>query len=92
MKKTLLTSLTAIFLGLAFLSTNLTAKTGYELAKELELKASSKAMKQWERIFKKERKMARYGIDGLTDEERKNLKTYLLDNSADSEQADIAGS
>jgi len=48
-------------------------------------------MRQWERIFKSDRKMKRYGIDGLSDEDKKMLKKYLIGHSADSDAPELAG-
>ena len=65
--------------------------SGVDIAKRLHLVAGKKAIVQWERIFKNERKMKRYGIDKLSPEERKLLKQYLLDHAADSDHPTVAG-
>ncbi len=64
---------------------------GKSLAKELSLSESLKASSQWKRIFKKEKKMKRYGIDKLTKEQKKLLQEYLVNHSADSDQPETAG-
>jgi len=62
-----------------------------DIAKRLHLVAGKKAIIQWERIFKSERKMKKYGIDKLTPTEREALKQYLLDHAADSDHPTVAG-
>ncbi|NPA28888.1 MAG: hypothetical protein GXO33_01745 [Epsilonproteobacteria bacterium] len=66
-------------------------KSGEALARMLHLSAGSKAMIQWERVFKSERKMKRYGIDRLSEEEKKRLKRYLINHAVDSDQPTVAG-
>lgn len=61
------------------------------LAKSLNLSAGSKAIVQWERVFKSERKMKRYNIDRLTPTEQDALKEYLIEHAIDSDQPTIAG-
>jgi hypothetical protein len=61
------------------------------LAKSLKLSAGSKAVVQWERIFKSKRKMKKYKIDTLSDSNRVNLKEYLINHAIDSDQPTIAG-
>ena len=74
-----------------FLSTSILLAGGKEIAARLNLSASSKAIKQWEKVFKKERKMKRYGIDKLSEEEKAELKKYLIDHAADSDHPEAAG-
>lgn len=64
---------------------------GEELAVKLGIDPASKAMKQWERVFTKQRYMVRLGIDKLTDEEKEILKEYLFDHAADSDRPTAAG-
>jgi len=64
---------------------------GKAIAQKLGLNASSKAMLQWKRVFKKKRKMKRYGIDKLSDEEKAALKEYLISHAADSDLSEAAG-
>jgi hypothetical protein len=83
MKKILLLSLiSSIFLF---------AKTGKEIAVSLQLNPSSKAIRQWERVFKKAKKMKKYGIDTLIDADKSILKEYLISHAADSDQPESAG-
>jgi len=61
------------------------------IAKELHLVAGKKAIIQWERVFKSERKMKKYGIDKLSKTQQIQLKKYLLDHAADSDHPTVAG-
>jgi len=70
---------------------SLFASDGKELANKLELSASSKASVQWNRIFKKARKMKKFGIDKLSDSDKMVLKKYLISHSADSDSPEAAG-
>ncbi len=79
-----------IFLALSVFATFAFAG-GKELAKQLGLSASSKAIKQWERVFEKEKKMEKYGIDKLSDSDKEVLKQYLTTHAADSEHPEAAG-
>jgi hypothetical protein len=72
-------------------SVNVFAKNGKQLAIELGLDASSKATRQWERVFSKERKMKKYGIDKLSDADKGALKEYLIQHAADSDHPEAAG-
>ncbi len=65
--------------------------SGKDLAKDLAISASSKASSQWNRVFKKDRKMKKYGIDKLSDADKAALKTYLVDHAADSDSPEAAG-
>lgn len=64
---------------------------GKDLAKSLGLNPSSKAIKQWERVFSKESKMAKYGIERLSDSDKEILKKYLMNHAADSDHPAAAG-
>ncbi len=66
-------------------------KDGAFLAKKLHLNAASKAMIQWERVFKSKRKIKRYKIDSLSQKEREILKRYLIDHAIDSDHPTVAG-
>jgi len=70
---------------------SLHALTAEKLVAKLSLNPASKAMMQWERVFKSERKMKKYKIDKLTDEEKKKLKSYLIAHAADSDTPQFAG-
>ena len=82
MKKLLLFSIMIVFLF---------ANSGKQLAIKLHINPSSKAIKQWERIFKKKKKQKKYGIDKLSDSEKEVLKKYLINHAADSDQPESAG-
>ncbi len=64
---------------------------GKSIASELGLSASSKASTQWKRVFKKAKKMKKYGINKLSDADKALLKTYLMDHAADSDTPEAAG-
>ncbi|QOY54770.1 hypothetical protein HUE87_00540 [Candidatus Sulfurimonas marisnigri] len=64
---------------------------GKELAVQLGLNPSSKAIKQWEKIFTKDRKMKKLGIDKLSDADKNALKKYLTSHAADSDHPEAAG-
>jgi hypothetical protein len=64
---------------------------GVALAKSLHLSAGSKAIVQWERIFQSPRKMKRYKIEALSQQDRDILKEYLINHAIDSDQPTIAG-
>ena len=83
--KKIIALLTILFVTVSF------ASTGKELATQLALSASSKASKQWARVFKKTRKMKRYGIDKLSAADKDILKKYLMDHAADSDAPEAAG-
>jgi hypothetical protein len=72
-------------------ATSLFAQGGKELAVKLGLDASSKASRQWERVFKKKKKMKKYGIDALSDADKSALKEYLISHAADSDHPEAAG-
>ncbi|WP_428738267.1 hypothetical protein [Sulfurimonas sp.] len=64
---------------------------GKDLAVQLGLNASSKAIKQWEKVFQKEKKMKKLGIDKLSDADKQSLKEYLIGHAADSDHPEAAG-
>lgn len=64
---------------------------GAMLAKELKLDAASKAIIQWERVFRSQHKKKRYHIDTLSTEDQQILKEYLIDHAIDSDHPMIAG-
>ena len=67
------------------------AADGKSLAQQLGLSASSKASSQWNRVFKKAKKMKKYGIDKLSAADQGALKTYLVNHAADSDTPEAAG-
>jgi ribosomal protein L32 len=62
-----------------------------KLAKKLHLSAGTKAIIQWERVFKSKRKMKRYKIDTLSTNEKNKLKEYLIKHAIDSDKPMVAG-
>jgi hypothetical protein len=78
-------------LFLLFITMNTFAQSGKDLAKGLGLAAADKASRQWERIFKKDRKMKKYGIDKLSNNDKLSLKEYLISHAADSDMPEAAG-
>ena len=70
---------------------SLFASNGAALASKLGLNAGSKVTKQWKRIFKSAKKMAKRGIDKLSSDEQATLKSYLIENAGDSDAAESAG-
>ncbi|MDD2906227.1 MAG: hypothetical protein WBK95_07160 [Sulfurimonas sp.] len=64
---------------------------GKDNAGKLGLDASSKAIKQWEKIFGDADKMAKLGIDKLSDADKEDLKKYLTNHAADSDHPQAAG-
>lgn len=80
-----------ISLSILCLSAFAFAKSGQELANDLKLNPSSKAIKQWERVFSTPDKMQQAGIDKLSESDKSALKKYLLDHAADSDKPAVAG-
>ncbi|MFP4332960.1 MAG: hypothetical protein ACLFQJ_06625 [Campylobacterales bacterium] len=76
-----------LFCTLVFLD----AKSGKEIAKELKLNPASKAIIQWERMFKSPKRLERIGAENLSDEEKSELKKFLVKYAADSDQPAAAG-
>lgn len=75
----------------SFATISLFAADGKALAKQLGISASSKAISQWNRVFKKDRKMKKLGIDKLSAEDKASLKDYLVAHAADSDAPEAAG-
>ena len=74
-----------------FFTVSMFAADGKAIAAKLGLSASSKASAQWNRVFKKVKKMKKYGIDALSDADKGTLKAYLVDHAADSDAPEAAG-
>jgi hypothetical protein len=74
-----------------FLSINLNAEDIEILVKKLNLSPASKAIIQWERVFKSDRKMKRYKINNLTMSEKEKLEEYLINHAIDSDAPTVAG-
>lgn len=62
-----------------------------DTAKELGLSPAKKAIVQWERVFKSERKLKRYGINVLSKEQQQELLIYLINHAADSDHPTVSG-
>jgi len=75
----------------SILSTAMWAKSGQQLSNELKIDPSSKAIKQWERIFSTEDKLKQLGIDKLSASDKAELKKFLIDHAADSDKPTVAG-
>ena len=81
-----------IFLSIFFSSLfNIWAADGKTLANKYGLSASSKVSVQWIRIFKKDKKMKKLGIEKLIQKEKEILRGYLIDHAADSDTPEAAG-
>lgn len=78
-------------LVLSILSPIVWAKSGQQLSNELKIDPSSKAIKQWERIFSTEDKLKQLGIDKLSASDKAELKKFLIDHAADSDKPTVAG-
>ena len=90
-KKIIVTLLISMLFGNISLFANGSFEQGYELAKQYNIKASSKAQRQWKKIFKKNRRLKLMGISKLNDDEKRILLKYLIENAADSEQSTVPG-
>ena len=78
-------------LAMMFLSISLFARTGLEIAKDIGVNPNLKAKSQWVRIFKKERKMKKYGIDKLNASDKTILLDFCKKYAADSDSPTIPG-
>jgi len=70
---------------------SLSLASGKDIAVNLGLNASSKAITQWEKVFNQTRKMKKLGIDTLSDLDKNVLKKYLINHAADSDHPEAAG-
>jgi len=61
------------------------------VARKLNLYGGERAVIQWKRIFSSKRHLKRYKLDKLPIYERLQLRTYLINHAADSEQPIIPG-
>ena len=64
---------------------------GKATAKKLNLEASGRASKQWERVFGSPEKLKDIGADKLSIQEIAELKKYLIDHAADSDHPSVPG-
>jgi len=62
-----------------------------KIAKKFNLYPGSRAVIQWERIFSTPRHLKRYKLDTLPSIQREELKCYLINHAADSEQPIVPG-
>lgn len=62
-----------------------------DVAHKLGLIPGTKAVLQWERIFSDQKRMQMYGIDQLSVPLQRDLKAYLINHAADSEQPIVPG-
>jgi len=76
---------------LTLLSISVNAKDMEVLAQQLKLSPASKAIVQWERVFKSDRKMRRYKIDTLSMQDKEKLQEYLINHAIDSDMPTVAG-
>jgi hypothetical protein len=74
-----------------FIATTIVYASGKEIALSLGLGASTKASKQWIKVFQREKKMKKLGIDKLSDADKDSLKKYLISHAADSDHPEAAG-
>ena len=61
------------------------------LASKLNLFAGTKATVQWERVFSSDRRMKKYHLDTLASDKLYQLKIYLIEHAADSDQPIVPG-
>ena len=76
---------------ISFFSVILFGNSSQELAKNLNLYAGTKAIAQWERVFSSDRRMRKYKINTLSDNEIYELEKYLIQHAADSDQPVVPG-
>jgi len=79
-----------VILFILLLST-LYASDMHILTKELNLIPGTKATIQWERVFSSQRRMEKYNIHLLNKKTQNELKLYLIQHSADSDQPIVPG-
>ena len=80
-----------ILLLIALSISSLNAQSISITAKELNLYAGTKASIQWKRIFSSQRRMVKFHIDELSQMQKEELKIYLINHAADSEQPIVPG-
>lgn len=61
------------------------------LAKKLHLYGGEKAIIQWKRVFSSPRYLKKYKLDTLDKETQEQLKVYLIQHAADSDQPIVPG-
>jgi len=80
-----------IILTSFFLVTLVFGNSCEKIAQSLNLYAGTKAIVQWERVFTSDRRMKKYKINTLTNDEIYNLRKYLIKHAADSDQPVVPG-
>ena len=70
---------------------NANAASGDALCKQLGLNPSSKAGKQWEKVFANVDKLKDIGADKFAAGDQKALLDYLVDHAADSDHPTVPG-
>ena len=80
-----------LFAVAAFVFTVVAFADGKATAKKLNLEASGRASKQWERVFGSPEKLREIGADKLSIQEIAELKKYLIDHAADSDHPSVPG-
>jgi hypothetical protein len=86
LKKNIITAFAASFLLVA--SAN---ASGESTCKSLGLNPSSKAGKQWEKVFSNPDKLKDIGADKLSASDQSALKDYLVSHAADSDHPTVPG-
>ena len=71
--------------------TLLSAQDMKSIAKEFNLYPGTKASVQWERIFSSQRRLKKYELDKLSLGTLHELKLYLIEHAADSQQPIVPG-
>jgi len=67
------------------------ALTPVEIVNIHSIKPYAKAKQQWVRVFKKERKLKKYGLNKYSKQEKLDLLKYLIKNAADADNPNIPG-
>jgi len=75
----------------ALLVSTIFANNSETLASKFNLIAGTKAVAQWERVFSSDRRMQKYKLNQLSSIELNNLKSYLINHAADSDQPIVPG-
>jgi len=71
--------------------TALNALTPEEIVELHDMKPYAKAKKQWKRVFKKEKKLKKLGLNEYSEKEKSDLLNYLIKNAADSDNPTVPG-
>ena len=79
------------YIVLIMITVNLQASDIEILVNKLKIQPGSKAILQWDRVFKSKRKMKRYKIDTLSFQDQQELEIYLKNHAIDSDKPTVAG-